>query len=77
MFVKDGSEAHFEPGSWGETFHDIYIGAMTGLGHQYTLFIKYPIEFLMGTATKPRTRNEDGKLKVVGVGFGRTGTVRH
>lgn len=74
MTMKNGSELRFEPGSWQEAAHDIYIGLLVGMGHVYKIFFQMPWQYLVGSSSLPVTR-EAGELKVVGVGFGRTGTV--
>ena len=74
MTMKTGSELRFEAGSWQEAAHDIYIGLLVGLGHVFKIFVQMPYNYLLGTAIPPPLR-ESGTLKVVGVGFGRTGTV--
>jgi hypothetical protein len=78
-----GSTLHFEPGSWQETIFDICIGVLTGAGHfLYFLqnwFLERPVYALTGIRLfndKPKLlKKGEGELKVVGIGFGRTGTV--
>lgn len=74
MTMKTGSELRFEAGSWQEAAHDIYIGVLVGLGHVFKIFVQMPYHYLVGTVEQPRLQ-ASGELKVVGVGFGRTGTV--
>jgi len=73
MTMKTGSELRFEAGSWQEAAHDIYIGVLVGLGHVFKIFVQMPYHYLVGTVEQPRLQ-ASGELKVVGVGFGRTGT---
>ncbi len=74
-----GSTVHFQPGSWQETVFDIAIGLLTGAGHFLYFFLTSPIYFLTGQQIfndKPQSLQKgEGELKVVGIGFGRTGTV--
>ena len=82
MSMKTGSTMRFEPGSWQELGYDIYIGVVVGTGHvayffkKYTLdlFILKPFYYLTGTPEEEQVVDA-GELKVVGIGFGRTGTV--
>jgi hypothetical protein len=71
--MKTGADLRFQAGSWQEAAHDIYIGLLVGMGHVYTIFFQMPYNYLFGTTTKPALQ-QSGELKVVGVGFGRTGT---
>eukprot|EP00980_Cylindrotheca_fusiformis_P004263 scaffold918_cov126-Cylindrotheca_fusiformis.AAC.42 len=81
-FMELGSTLHLEPGSWQEAIFDICIGVVTGAGHfLYYLqhwFVAKPVYALTGIRLfddKPQLLKEgEGELKVVGVGFGRTGT---
>lgn len=78
-----GSTLRFEPGSWQETFFDICIGLVTGVGHLLyylrTWVVEGPVYALTGihlSNDRPQLLKEgEGELKVVGIGFGRTGTV--
>jgi hypothetical protein len=77
--MKTGSELRFEAGSWQEAAHDIYIGLLVGLGHVFKIFVQMPYQYLVGllfgnAPLRELPPSSDG-LKVVGVGFGRTGTV--
>lgn len=84
MTMKTGSELRFEEGSWQEAAHDTYIGLLVGLGHVYKIFVKMPYEAVFSSQQYATLKDSDtdnalkngGELKVVGVGFGRTGTVR-
>jgi hypothetical protein len=73
--MKMGADLRFEPGSWQEAAHDVYIGLLVGMGHVYKIFVKMPYDAVFSTPSAPTLRS-GGELKVVGVGFGRTGTVR-
>ncbi len=74
MTMKNGSDLRFEPGSWTEAAHDVYIGLAVGMGHVIKIFLYAPYYCLFGSKeSKPLL--SPGNLKVVGVGFGRTGTV--
>ena len=75
LTMKTGSELRFEAGSWKEAAHDVYIGLLVGMGHVYKIFFQMPWQYLVGSSEMPLLQ-EAGDLKVVGVGFGRTGTVR-
>lgn len=74
MTMKTGADLRFEAGSWQEAFHDIYIGLLVGMGHVYKIFVQMPWQYLFGSTVQPQL-SQSGELKVVGVGFGRTGTV--
>jgi hypothetical protein len=82
MSMKTGSTMHFEPGSWQEAVYDVYIGTLVGTGHSLYFFRKYtldlfvlePYYYLTGQKEVPELP-EAGDLKIVGIGFGRTGTV--
>ena len=41
MSMATGSKAQFEPGSWGEALHDVYIGTITGATHSFYLVVKW------------------------------------
>ena len=74
MTMKTGAELRFEPGSWQEAAHDVYVGLLVGMGHVYKIFVQMPYEAIFSSSSMPMVR-QAGELKVVGVGFGRTGTV--
>jgi hypothetical protein len=79
-----GSTLHFQPGSWSETIFEISSGILTGAGHviyfMFKILFDRPIYFITGMqilSDQPRFLDKgEGQFKVVGVGFGRTGTVR-
>ena len=75
-----GSTLRWKPGSWQEFFWDVCIGLVTGMGHfMYFLrnwFVEQPLKLVGIQVFQPkRLPKGQGRLKVVGVGFGRTGTV--
>jgi hypothetical protein len=74
MTMKNGSDLRFEPGSWTEAGHDVYIGLVVGMGHVVKIFFYAPYYCLFGSKVSIPLL-PPGNLKVVGVGFGRTGTV--
>ena len=74
--MKTGAELRFEPGSWQEAAHDVYVGLLVGMGHVYKIFVQMPYDAIFSSSSMPTVR-QAGELKVVGVGFGRTGTVSH
>lgn len=84
--AADTSGMNFEPGSWQEATYEIYVGLHVGIAHTAyfgkLFFIDYvnkPISKALGfaEAEKKRAPLPDGSqgLKVIGVGYGRTGTV--
>jgi hypothetical protein len=85
MSMKTGANMRFESGSWQEAVYDIVIGCITGGAH-YLYFVRKwvegyllnPLLKLAGMVEEPATLlpPNAGKLKVVGIGYGRTGTVR-
>ena len=86
MSMSFGSKLQLEPGSWTEAFYDVYIGVVVGGRHSAFLFTRglykvfvNPAFSLLGIPTSDAlseaATNTEG-LKVVAVGYGRTGTVR-
>jgi hypothetical protein len=86
MSMAVGSKLHFAPGSWLEALYDVYIGAVVGVGHFVYITTKWwysdvviPALKLLGVhlSKEKKVQSKDGvkTLKVVGVGYGRTGTV--
>ena len=83
--MSSTSKLHFEPGSWHETLHEIYIGFVVGVMHNWYFIDKFlkekiaaPLQTAFGLEPSLLTGSREEKektLKVVGVGFGRTGTV--
>ena len=87
MSMAMGSKLHLEPGSWAEIVYDIAIGIAVGAHHSlyfvtrwWYLHLIQPILTLLGWQgndvvdlnQKNQTLNS---LKVIAVGYGRTGTV--
>ncbi len=81
--MAHGSKLRFEPGSWQEAVYDVYIGVVVGASHVFYFARRCVVNPILD-AFGIQLRNDatSGKasaersLKVVGVGFGRTGTVR-
>lgn len=79
----DTSKYQLDPGSWQETIHDVWIGILVGGAHNvYAVkkvcwdFVFNPLAKAMGMRIKEQQRHAGTpELKVIGVGFGRTGTV--
>lgn len=79
------AKLQLEPGSLAETAHEIYVGFCTGVLHNWYFIDKFGREkiamplatlFGYGHLYNPIQGPEREKtLKVVGVGYGRTGTV--
>lgn len=85
-FQASSSKVHYEPGSWQEVANDIYTGTVVGAAHSIYLVAKWwyvnlirPILNIFGIslAEDKIVASSDGEktLKVVAVGYGRTGTV--
>jgi uncharacterized membrane protein len=80
----DTSRYQLDPGSWQETIHDVWIGILVGGAHNvYAVkkvcwdFVFKPLAMAMGMRIQEQQRHTgNSELKVIGVGFGRTGTVR-
>lgn len=74
---KAGASLRFEQGSWQEIVHDIYMGVMVTVGHMSYYFMS-SYQFLFPSSIDDDKSLEDVPnlqgMKVVGVGFGRTGT---
>ena len=86
MSMSLGSKLQLEPGSWMEAVYDVYIGVVVGARHSAFLvsrgtykLIVHPVLSLLGIPNtfdhSEAATNTEG-LKVVAVGYGRTGTVR-
>lgn len=83
--MGDIAKMNFEPGSWQESLYDIYVGMKVGGAHSM-YFVKKnalgmidPVLSAFGVGGKKHTllSPEEAKpFKVIGVGYGRTGTVR-
>jgi hypothetical protein len=87
MSMAAGSKIHFEAGSWLEAVYDVYIGTVVGAAHSCYIVGKWwyvhvlvPLATAFGVqlAADKEVVSKDGEktLKVVAVGYGRTGTVR-
>ena len=85
-FQASSAKIHYEPGSWQEMLNDIYTGTVVGAAHSIYLVAKWwyvnlirPILNVFGLYLPEDkvVESEDGEktLKVVAVGYGRTGTV--
>jgi hypothetical protein len=81
-----GSKLQLEPGSWAEFVYDVTIGFSVGAAHSlyfvarwFYLHILRVLRFFgIDSINNGRINEEKGEkaLKVVAVGYGRTGTVR-
>lgn len=88
MSMAMGAKLQLEPGSFMETLYDIYIGIVVGANHSFYIVSRWwylnlfrPILLAFGIElgvfeTKAATEKGKETLKVVAVGYGRTGTVR-
>jgi hypothetical protein len=85
MSMAAGSKIHFEAGSWLEAVYDVYIGTVVGAAHSCYIVGKWwyvhvlvPLATAFGVqlAADKEVVSKDGEktLKVVAVGYGRTGT---
>lgn len=85
-FQASSAKIHYEPGSWQEVANDIYTGTVVGAAHSiylvakwwYVNFIRPVLQvFGLSLAKDKLVESADGEktLKVVAVGYGRTGTV--
>jgi hypothetical protein len=84
MSMAIGAKLQLEPGSWAELIYDVSIGAAVGAYHSFYIVTKWwydhlirPILRTYGFAKRSSNQYEEEKssLKVVAVGYGRTGTV--
>lgn len=65
----------YEPGSWQEALHDTYLGILSGTVHSFRFMRTYvPFKSYLLSDEEGKAPLEDQGLKVVGVGYGRTGT---
>lgn len=85
-FQASSAKIHYEAGSWQECLNDIYTGTVVGAAHSIYLVAKWwyvnllrPILNVFGIdlPDDKTVASKDGEktLKVVAVGYGRTGTV--
>ena len=84
MSMRTGATLRFEPGSIAEILYDCYIGIVVGARHYLWFLSKWTSDFLFdplmnltGLSSKQALSEATpkGQLRVVGIGFGRTGTV--
>lgn len=84
--AADTSHMNFEPGSWQEATYELYVGLYVGMAHSFYFgklfladYVSKPAAKALGYAEeeKQRAPASEGphELKVIGVGYGRTGTV--
>lgn len=82
-----GSKLQLEPGSWAEFAYDVTIGFAVGAAHSLYLIARWVCLHILRVlrifgidGIRDSEINERGEgdkaLKVVAVGYGRTGTVR-
>jgi len=76
------TKKQFKPGSWEEVLYDYYSGLSVGALHSMRLMTNWikstivrPTSNLLHHQTSSESKEVKTTLKVVGVGFGRTGTV--
>jgi len=85
-FQASSAKIQYESGSWQEALNDIYTGTVVGAAHSIYLVAKWwyvnlirPILNVFGIDLPEHkvVQSKDGEktLKVVAVGYGRTGTV--
>lgn len=85
--MSSTSKIHLEPGSWQEMIHETFVGIYVGAMHSWYFvdrflkeIIAYPLQIAFGFDSSVEEvaaiEGKDKSLKVVGVGYGRTGTVR-
>lgn len=84
MSMSSGAKMQIEAGSFVEAVHDIYIGFVVGVAHSWYFVDKFfreqifqPLTSAFGieTSIEGIPEEKEKTLKVVGVGYGRTGTV--
>ena len=82
--MGDIAKMNFEPGSWQETMYDVYVGMKVGGAHSMYFVKKNAVAmvnpvlnaFGMGQPKHTLLSPEEAQpFKVIGVGYGRTGTV--
>lgn len=85
MALSVGAKLQLEPGSWLEAIFHILIGILVGANHNVTFFCQWmsinvvtPILTAFGfeqdTSATSEANDKEKTLKVVAVGYGRTGT---
>lgn len=88
MSMAVGSKLQLEPGSWTEATYDVVIGIAVGAAHSFYIVTRWwmahvvrPMLNAMGVQSpitggpSATASNREKTLKVVAVGYGRTGTV--
>ena len=86
MALKLVSSAAYQLGTWQETAHDIYLGMVISVVNTMRFFKMLARELLLAdhktsdqvnaeTESPPETNESTGPLRVLGAGYGRTGTV--
>lgn len=86
--MSSASRVQHEPGSWGEIIHEVQVGFVVGVMHSWYFIDKFlkdqiaaPVKSIFGLPvessvdTLDQGEGKEKTLKVVGVGYGRTGTV--
>ena len=82
--MVDIAKMNFDHGSWQEALYEIYVGITVGSSHGWyflkknAMFFAAPVLDVFGMETGGKNNasiKEAKELKVVGVGYGRTGTV--
>lgn len=82
--MVDIAKMNFDQGSWQESLYEVYAGITVGSSHGWYFLKKNamglasPVLGAFGIQTggkKKDSLNEASELKVIGVGYGRTGTV--
>ena len=84
--VTDTSRMNFEAGSWQEAAYEMYVGCHVGADHAvyfaklfFQEYLNKPVSKALGMKVSEQrgssVSNGQEGLKVVGVGYGRTGTV--
>lgn len=83
--MVDVAKMNFDNGSWQEALYEVYVGITVGSSHGWYFLKKNAMGFAapvlgaFGVETGGKKKNASIKeakdLKVVGVGYGRTGTV--
>jgi hypothetical protein len=82
--MVDIAKMNFDNGSWQEALYEVYVGITVGSSHGWYFLKKNAMGFAapvlgaFGVEIGGKTNasiHEGKELKVVGVGYGRTGTV--
>lgn len=81
--MKHSTTTHYEEGSWKEAFHDVYGAILVGAAHpvyfakDFLHGVVAPLRRVLGKSHETEPLEVDGEsntIKVLGVGYGRTGT---